>query len=116
MIIINSNNSNINYLHNDSECWYLEVGITTTILEYTIYKKQLVNWKHWHNKPIPEEIFLNWKGFGLFDKSFAIILELVYRGKYKETAFSTTIELLITVTGNSNNICTISVPTVNKIK
>ena len=111
---MNRNNSNINYFHNDSECWYLEVGVTTTILEYTIYKRQLVNWKPWQNKLIPEEIFLNWKGFDLFDKALTIISELVYTGKYKETVFSTTIELMMTVTGNSNNICTISVPTVNK--
>ena len=110
---MNGNNSNINYFHNDSECRYLEIGVTT-ILVYTIYEP-LVNWKQGQNKPLPEHLFLNWKEFGLFDKGLAIILGLVYRGKYKETIFSTTIELLMTVTGNSNNIWTISMPTVNKI-
>ena len=35
MVIMNNNNSNINYFNNGSECRYLEIGITA-IPTYTI--------------------------------------------------------------------------------
>jgi hypothetical protein len=69
---MNNNNSNINYFNNDSECWYLKIGITV-IPAYTINKKPLAEGNQWQNKPIPEKTFLKWKEMGLFDKGLAII-------------------------------------------
>ena len=51
---------------------------------------------------------------GLFDKGLAIILGLSYREKNKVNyIFSTTIEHLMTVTGNSSSTYTLSMSIAN---
>ncbi len=77
---MNNNNSNINYFINGSKCRYLKLG-RTVIPAYTIYKKPLLEYNQWQNKPIPEETFLKWKEMGLFDKGLVIILGISYREK-----------------------------------
>ena len=99
---MNSNNSNINYFINGSKCRYRKIEVNN-ILADTINKKPLVDWKQWQNKSNSEEIFLKWIEFGLFDKGLAIISGLAYREKNKTIIFSTTIDLLMTVTGNSSS-------------
>ena len=64
---MHNNNSNINYFNNGLECRYLEIGRMVTSA-YTIYKKPLLEYNQWQNKPIPEETFLKWKEMGLFER------------------------------------------------
>lgn len=111
---MNNNNSNTNYFNNGSEYRYLEKGITA-IPVYRINKKSLVECNQCQNKAIPEETFLKWKEIGLFDKDLVINSGIAYREKNKGTIFSTTIELLMTVTGNRDGICILSMSIANNI-
>jgi len=107
---MNSNNSNINYFINGSKYQYHKIEVNAVSAD-TVKKKPLVDWKQWQNKLISEETFLKWIELDLIDKGLAIISGLAYREI--RVIFSTTIKFLITVTGNSNSICILSMSIAN---
>ena len=110
---MNINNSNISYFINGFKRQYCKIGVNEISAD-TINKKPLANWKECQNISISKEIFLAWIELGLFDKDSAIISGLAYRDK-KGIIFPTTIELLMTVTGNSSSICFLSMSIANNI-
>ncbi len=112
---MNSNNSNINYFINGSKYRYRKTRVNDISAD-TTNKRSLVDWKQCQNKPIPEAIILKWIKSGLLDKGLVIISGLSYRGKNKVNyIFSTTIELLMTVTGSNSSTCPLSESLANSI-
>jgi hypothetical protein len=99
---MNSNNSNISDLINSLKWQYCKVRVNVISTD-TINKKPLTDWKQCQNIEL-----------GLFNKDLAIVSGLEYREK-KGIIFPTTIELLMTVTGNSSSTCFLSMSIANNI-
>jgi hypothetical protein len=110
---MNSNNSNISDFIKSLKWQYCKIKVNAISAD-TINKKPLAYWKQCQNKLVSKERFLEWIELGLFDKDLAIVSGLAYREK-KGIIFPTTIELLMTMTGNSSSTIFLSMSIANSI-
>ncbi|MGD1838709.1 MAG: bifunctional DNA primase/polymerase, partial [Nitrososphaeraceae archaeon] len=65
-----------------ADFWYYEIGVNVIPAD-TKNKIPLVPWRPNQNKPIPKDVFEQWKKEGKFNKGLAIICGKIWRGRHK---------------------------------
>ena len=66
----------------DTDFWFHTIGISV-IHANTRIKDTHEKWTQWQEKPIPVDIYEEWKKSGAFNFGCAIIMGKIWRGKYK---------------------------------
>lgn len=62
-----------------ADYWYYSIGVNVIPAD-TKKKKTWVKWSEWQDKPIPEEVYEQWKSEGQFNNGIAIIVGKIWRG------------------------------------
>lgn len=75
-------NTSLPHLNADLDFWAYEIGVNLIPAD-TRNKRTYEEWSQWQDKPIPDEIFKEWKRNGKFDQGCAIIAGRIWRGSYK---------------------------------
>jgi hypothetical protein len=65
-----------------ADFWRYNIGVNV-ILADTLNKTTSIPWVVWQNKPIPEEVYNEWKATGAYNKGMAVILGKVWHNKDK---------------------------------
>ena len=74
-------NSKLNIV--DINFWFYTIGVNV-IPAVSTNKIPKVKWSDWQYKPIPDEVYEDWKKSGDFNDGCAIIAGMIWRGEYKE--------------------------------
>ncbi|WP_458718827.1 bifunctional DNA primase/polymerase [Candidatus Nitrosocosmicus sp. R] len=66
----------------DIDFWFYTIGVNI-IPAVSTNKIPKVKWTEWQDKPIPDEVYEDWKKSGDFNDGCAIIAGMIWRGEYK---------------------------------
>ncbi|KAA2279386.1 bifunctional DNA primase/polymerase [Candidatus Nitrosocosmicus agrestis] len=66
----------------DPDFWFYTIGVNA-IPATSMIKIPKVEWKEWQDKPIPKEVYEDWKKSSAFKAGCAIITGLIWRGEFK---------------------------------
>ena len=73
--------------YNDAvDFWRYDIGVNVIPAD-TANKRPLVSWSEWQDKPIPEELFNQWKSNGEYSKGIAIIPGKIWHRKDKKDLY-----------------------------
>ncbi|CAN5776192.1 hypothetical protein BH23THE1_BH23THE1_18030 [soil metagenome] len=62
--------------------WFYTIGVNV-IPASSMNKIPKVKWTEWQDKPIPDEVYDDWKKSGAFHDGCAIIAGMIWRGEYR---------------------------------
>lgn len=65
-----------------ADFWRYNIGVNVIPAD-TQHKGTNIRWFEWQDKPIPEELYSEWKSIGAFNKGIAIILGKIWHNKQK---------------------------------
>lgn len=66
----------------DIDFWFYTIGVNI-IPANSLNKIPKVRWTEWQDKPIPDEVYEDWKASGAFNDGCAIIVGIIWRGKQR---------------------------------
>ena len=69
-----------------ADFWRNDIGVNV-IPANTRKKETYESWKEWQDKPIPEDLHIEWKSSGTFNNGLAVILGKVNHNRQKEGLF-----------------------------
>ncbi len=76
----------LNKINEGADFWRYDIGVNVIPAD-TKNKKPVVPWDQWQDKPIPEELYNQWKEQGTFSKGIAIILGKVWHRADKSNLY-----------------------------
>lgn len=67
----------------DIDFWFYNIGVNV-FPGFTINKQpKKIKWTEWQDKPIPDDVYEDWKKSGTFNDGCAIIAGMIWHGEYK---------------------------------
>jgi hypothetical protein len=75
-------NFTVNEFNNVADFWCYRIGVNVIPAD-TQNKTTSISWAEWQNKPIPGEVYNEWKAIGAFNRGMAVILGKVWHNKDK---------------------------------
>ena len=82
----------LNSINEWADFWRLDIGVNVIPAD-TRRKVTYESWAEWQNKPIPQELYSEWKASGAFNNGIAIILGKVWHNPNKTDLYLIGIDL-----------------------